>query len=127
MQASAYMSASRTKYTSPLILTFSVTLSHHGVRSAVVGVDGVKMTSAKHRESLPRGRRRLEFGGGWAVVTEVYSLTPTKAGQNCHGRRKRTVETHFSPRFLTSSARTVKDCRKKLGLNRRASIKKDPF
>ena len=72
-----------------------VNLSRRVVANAVVGVNGVKMTSAKHRNSLSRGRRskrRLEFGSGWAVVTEVYLLTATKAGQNCHGRRKRPVE-----------------------------------
>ena len=59
----------------------SVPVSRHAVANAVVGVDGLKMTSAKHRESLPRGRRsktRLEFVGGWAVVTEIHSLTATK-------------------------------------------------
>ena len=74
--------------------TFNLPSSRSAVANAVVGVDGVKMTSAKHQESLPRGRRskrRLEFGGGWAVVTEVHSLTVTKAGQNCHGRRKQPV------------------------------------
>ena len=59
--------------------------SYHGraVANAVVGVDGVKMTSVKHWESLPQGRRskrRLEFGGSWPVVTEMHSLIATKAG-----------------------------------------------
>ena len=60
-----------------------VSNQRHAVANAVVGVNGVKITSAKHRESLPRDRRskrRLEFGGGWAVVTEMHLLTATKAG-----------------------------------------------
>ena len=76
-------------------LTFPGIISWRAVANAVVGVDGVKITSAKHRESLRRGqrsKRSLEFGGGWAVVTEVHPLTATKAGQKCHGRRKRPVE-----------------------------------
>ena len=55
-------------------------VSRRAVANAVVGVNGVKMTSAKHWESLPRGRRRLEFGGSWSVVMEMHSLTVTKAG-----------------------------------------------
>ena len=59
-----------------------------------------------HRDNFHPGR--LKFGGGRAVVTEVHSLTATKAGQNCHGRRKQPVEfqnrvTPFSS-FLTRVA-----------------------
>ena len=58
-------------------------ISRHVVVNAVVGVDGVKISSAKHRGSLPRGRRskrRPEFAGSWAVITEVHTFTATKAG-----------------------------------------------
>ena len=42
--------------------------------------------------SMKQKKARVEFGGGWAVVTEIHSLTATKAGQNCYGRRKRPVK-----------------------------------
>ena len=38
-------------------LTFPGRISWRAVANAVVGVDGVKITSAKHRESLRRGQR----------------------------------------------------------------------